>query len=80
MTQIRFRFDLKNLNKMTQKSRTKKLNVTTKVKTPDASKAIKDLDFKLTISPEEGMRRTVDWFQKLYGNQSLDAKAEMNKK
>ena len=37
---------------------------------PDASRAKKDLDFKLTIAPEEGMRRTVGWFKKLYGKQS----------
>jgi dTDP-glucose 4,6-dehydratase len=42
---------------------------TTKVKTPDSSKAKKDLKFKLTISVEEGMRRTVEWFKKLYGKQ-----------
>jgi dTDP-glucose 4,6-dehydratase len=39
---------------------------TTKIKTPDASKAKRDLDFKLTISAEEGIRRTVAWFKKLY--------------
>jgi dTDP-glucose 4,6-dehydratase len=41
---------------------------TTKIKTPDASKAKRDLDFKLTVSAEEGIRRTVDWFKSLYGN------------
>jgi dTDP-glucose 4,6-dehydratase len=40
---------------------------TTKIKTPDASKAKRDLDFKLTISAEEGIKRTVEWFKKLYG-------------
>jgi dTDP-glucose 4,6-dehydratase len=40
---------------------------TTKIKTPDASKAQRDLDFKLTISAEEGIKRTVAWFKKLYG-------------
>ena len=40
---------------------------TTKVKTPDATKAKKDLDFKSTISAEEGIRITVEWFKKLYG-------------
>jgi dTDP-glucose 4,6-dehydratase len=42
---------------------------TTKIKTPDSSKAKKDLNFKLTISAEEGIRRTVEWFKKLYGKQ-----------
>ena len=36
----------------------------------DASKAKRDLDFKLTISAEEGIPRTVEWFKKLYGKQS----------
>jgi dTDP-glucose 4,6-dehydratase len=39
---------------------------TTKIKTPDSSKAKRDLGFKLTISAEEGIRRTVAWFKKLY--------------
>jgi dTDP-glucose 4,6-dehydratase len=43
---------------------------TTRIKTPDSSKAKRDLDFKLTISPEEGLRRTVAWFNKLYSEQS----------
>jgi dTDP-glucose 4,6-dehydratase len=40
---------------------------TTKIKTPDASKAKRDLGFKLTVSAEEGIRRTVEWFSELYG-------------
>jgi dTDP-glucose 4,6-dehydratase len=40
---------------------------TTKIKTPDASKAKRDLDFRLTVPVEEGIRRTVDWFSQLYG-------------
>jgi dTDP-glucose 4,6-dehydratase len=44
---------------------------TTKVKTPDSSKAKKDLDFKLTISVEEGIKRTVEWFKKTYGVEKL---------
>jgi dTDP-glucose 4,6-dehydratase len=39
---------------------------TTRVKTPDSSKAKKDLDFKLTVPTEEGILRTVEWFKKLY--------------
>ena len=40
---------------------------TTKIKTPDASKAKRDIDFKLTIPAEEGIKRTVEWFRMLYG-------------
>jgi len=39
---------------------------TTKIKTPDSSKAKRDLDFKLTVPVEEGISRTVEWFKKLY--------------
>lgn len=39
---------------------------TTKIKTPDASKAEKDLDFKLTVPIDEGMKRTVEWFKGYY--------------
>jgi dTDP-glucose 4,6-dehydratase len=44
---------------------------TTKIKTPDSSKAKSDLGFKLTVPVEEGIRRTVDWFKQLYGNPLL---------
>jgi len=40
---------------------------TTRIKMPDASKAKKDIGFKLTITAEEGIKRTVEWFRKLYG-------------
>jgi len=40
---------------------------TTKIKTPDASKAKRELGFKLTVPAEEGIKRTVEWFRKLYG-------------
>jgi len=40
---------------------------TTKIKTPDSSKAKRDLDFRLTIPIEEGIMRTVEWFKRLYG-------------
>ena len=43
---------------------------TTRVKTPDSSKAKKDLGFKLTVSAEEGIPRTVEWFKKLYRNET----------
>lgn len=44
---------------------------TTKVKTPDSSKAKRDLKFKLTIPPEEGIRRTADWFKRLYDRRAF---------
>ena len=43
---------------------------TTRVKTPDSSKAKRDLGFRLTIPVEEGMRRTVEWFKNVYDKQS----------
>ena len=59
---------LKNLNKDDSKVLYKEREpFTTKIKTPDSSKAKRDLDFKLTVSPEEGIRKTVEWFKKLYG-------------
>jgi len=44
---------------------------TTRIKTPDSSKAKKDLGFRLTVSVEEGIKRTVEWFKRLYGK-SMD--------
>ncbi len=41
---------------------------TTKVKTPDSSKAKSDLGFKLTIPFSEGIRQTVEWFRKTYSS------------
>jgi dTDP-glucose 4,6-dehydratase len=43
---------------------------TTRIKTPDSSKARKDLGFKLTVSAEEGIPKTVEWFKKLYRNET----------
>ena len=40
---------------------------TTRIKAPDSSKAKKDLNFNLTISVDEGIKRTIKWFRKLYG-------------
>ncbi|MBS7637785.1 NAD(P)-dependent oxidoreductase [Candidatus Bathyarchaeota archaeon] len=40
---------------------------TTRVKTPDSSKAKKDLGFRLTVPVEEGIKRTVEWFKEVYG-------------
>ena len=42
---------------------------TTRVKTPDSTKAKRDLNFKLTVPVEEGIRRTVEWFKKAYGEE-----------
>tara|TARA_Y100001935_G_C17310122_1_gene515293 strand:+ start:787 stop:1737 length:951 start_codon:yes stop_codon:yes gene_type:complete len=39
---------------------------TTKIKTVDFSKAIKDLKHNPTIDPEEGIKRTVEWMKKTY--------------
>jgi dTDP-glucose 4,6-dehydratase len=58
---------LANLNKDDSKVTYKESEpFTTKVKTPDSSKAIKDLDFELAVSAEEGISRTVAWFRNLY--------------
>jgi len=43
---------------------------TTKIKTPDSSKARRELGFKVTVGPEEGLRRTVEWFKKIHGKPS----------
>jgi dTDP-glucose 4,6-dehydratase len=40
---------------------------TTRIKTPESTKAKKDLSFKLTVSAEDGVARTVEWFKTLYG-------------
>lgn len=39
---------------------------TTKVKTIDFSKAIKDLNHKPVVDPEEGIKRTVEWMKWFY--------------
>jgi dTDP-glucose 4,6-dehydratase len=50
---------------------------TTRVKTPDSSKAKRDLDLKLTMPVEDGMKKTVDWFAKLYGKESVPLEVEI---
>ena len=56
---------LKNLGKDDSKVTYKEAEpFTTRVKTPDSSKARRDLDFKLTVPVEEGIRRTVEWFRR----------------
>jgi dTDP-glucose 4,6-dehydratase len=58
---------LRNLHKDDSKVMYKEAEpFTTKIKTPDSSKAKKDLNFELTIPVEEGIRRTVEWFKRLY--------------
>jgi len=42
---------------------------TTRIKTPNSTKAKRDLNFKLTVPVEEGIRRTVEWFKKAYGEE-----------
>ena len=39
---------------------------TTKIKTMDFSRAIDELDHDPKVSPEEGIKRTVDWMRKKY--------------
>jgi dTDP-glucose 4,6-dehydratase len=39
---------------------------TTKVKTIDCSKAVKDLKHNPKVTPEEGIRRTVEWMKSIY--------------
>ncbi|MEQ1500202.1 MAG: NAD(P)-dependent oxidoreductase [Parcubacteria group bacterium] len=41
--------------------------LTTKSKKVDTSKAIKDLDHELTISLEDGVKKTIDWMREYYG-------------
>lgn len=41
--------------------------LTTRSKKIDISKAMKDLDHKLTVSLKEGMQRTIDWMRNYYG-------------
>jgi len=47
---------------------------TTKVKTPNSSKAKRDLGFKLTVPIEEGMQKTVKWFKRSYEDKLSAAK------
>ena len=39
---------------------------TTKVKTIDCSKAVRDLKHDPKVTPEEGIRRTVEWMKSIY--------------
>jgi dTDP-glucose 4,6-dehydratase len=56
---------LKNLGKDDSKVTYREAEpFTTRVKTPDSSKARRDLGFKLTVPVEEGILRTVTWFRR----------------
>ena len=39
---------------------------TTKIKTMDFSKAVRDLGHEPKVTPEEGIRRTVKWMKSIY--------------
>lgn len=41
--------------------------LTTKSKKVDISKAVKDLNHKLTVSLEDGVKKTIDWMREYYG-------------
>jgi dTDP-glucose 4,6-dehydratase len=61
---------LKHLGKDDDKVKYEKAEpFTTRIKTPDSTKAKKDLQFKLKINLDEGIKRTVEWFRTLYGSQ-----------
>jgi len=40
---------------------------TTRVKKPDSSKAKKDIGFRITVKPEVGIPKTMEWFKTIYG-------------
>lgn len=40
---------------------------TTRVKTPDSTKAKRNLGFRITVEPEEGIPKTIEWFKRVYG-------------
>jgi len=44
---------------------------TTRIKSPDSSKAKRDLDFRLTMPIEEGVQVTVEWFKKSYDKRTI---------
>lgn len=70
--EIKFVSDLilKNLEKKDFKVTYKEAEpFTTRVKTPDSGKAKRDLGFTLAVPVEEGIRRTVEWFEHLYAKE-----------
>ena len=44
---------------------------TTKIKTMDFSKAVRDLKHNPKVTPEEGIRRTVEWMKSIYANVNI---------
>jgi dTDP-glucose 4,6-dehydratase len=48
--------------------------LTTRIKKVDNSKAIRDLAHTDTVTLEEGVKRTVDWMRRVYGNSNASAK------
>jgi dTDP-glucose 4,6-dehydratase len=44
---------------------------TTRIKTPDSSKARRDLGFRLTVPVEDGIKRTADWLRRIYGKSPI---------
>ena len=40
--------------------------LTTRSKKVDIDKAVKDLDHKLTVKLEDGVKKTIDWMKKYY--------------
>lgn len=58
---------LKHLNKDDSKVKYENEEAfTTRIKTPDSAKARKDLKLRLTVPPEEGIPRTIEWFKRSY--------------
>ncbi len=58
---------LKNLGKDDSKVTYKESEpFTTRIKTPDSTKAKRDISFQQTVSVEEGISRTVEWFKQFY--------------
>ena len=39
---------------------------TTRIKTPDSTKAKRDLGFRITVPAEEGIPKTIEWFKAVY--------------
>lgn len=58
---------LKNLGKNDSKITYKEAEpFTTRIKTPDSTKAKRDLGFRLTVPPEKGIPMAIEWFKKIY--------------
>jgi len=58
---------LKHLGKSDSKVTYKEAEpFTTRVKKPNSSKAVRDLNHKITVPLEEGISRTVEWMRKIY--------------